>query len=364
MNSALTYNLFNKLLKDNLALLYFGVFSDDITDKLIGLNEHNIVNLESGEKIKKRTSFLITECFQNIVRHGVTFDSIKNYAINKNYFLLRQQDPSIVLASGNYVAGEFQKSIQEKLVHINTLSEEDLKKLYLEVMSNETYVNNRGAGLGLIEIARKSKSKIQFKFREVNDSLSIFFMQANVSAEGKVGDALVLDNSISLYDDLLPENVMLVYKGDFSRNTVLPIIEMIEGNLINQLDEYVIKKKVFLTLVEALQNMSKHGEKVDGSSTGIFIIGKRDRYYTLTTGNYIKKEKRKSIKQSLTSLQEQSKPQLDALYAKMLREGSLTEHGNAGLGLVEIARNCEGNFNFNVFDVDDELDFFVLNINI
>ena len=65
-----TYWFFERIKEDNLCLLYSGNFSDDITNKLIELSEYNINNINALSKMKKKASFLMAECFQNIVRHG------------------------------------------------------------------------------------------------------------------------------------------------------------------------------------------------------------------------------------------------------------------------------------------------------
>ena len=65
-----TYWIFDKLKNDKLSLIYNGSFSDSITHKFIELSEYNLNSNVSMSKIRNRVSYLMAECFQNIVRHG------------------------------------------------------------------------------------------------------------------------------------------------------------------------------------------------------------------------------------------------------------------------------------------------------
>ena len=72
-----TYWFFEQFIDDNFCLLYAGNINDEITDKIIGLSEHHFENKEGFSQTKKKVSFLLAECFQNIIRHAGTESSIK-----------------------------------------------------------------------------------------------------------------------------------------------------------------------------------------------------------------------------------------------------------------------------------------------
>jgi hypothetical protein len=51
---------------------------------------------------------------------------------------------------------------------------DQVKELYMEVLSNGIMSNKGGAGLGFITMALKAKSKINYESQEVSDALTFF----------------------------------------------------------------------------------------------------------------------------------------------------------------------------------------------
>ena len=65
------YNLYKQFDKDKICLSYLGDFDDEVTHNIIELSDFNLQHNSDLIKIKSRVSFLIAECFQNVVRHKI-----------------------------------------------------------------------------------------------------------------------------------------------------------------------------------------------------------------------------------------------------------------------------------------------------
>ena len=77
----------------------------------------------------------------------------------------------------NAIKNENVKRIKDRLDHLNTLDKQQLRQLHKEVMQGENdNPESKGAGLGLIEIARRATEPIGYTFEPVNDNLSSFTM--------------------------------------------------------------------------------------------------------------------------------------------------------------------------------------------
>ena len=70
----------------------------------------------------------------------------------------------------------------------------------------------------------------------------------------------------------------------------------------------------------------------------VFPGNKKDGYWSVITANKILTEKIEGLKASIDNINGLNKEDLNALYKKQIREGSLSEKGGAGLGLIDIAR--------------------------
>jgi hypothetical protein len=123
----------------------------------------------------------MVECLQNIVKHAEDLnekdeDGLKNNAI----FMLGKQVNEYIVTSGNPVRNEVIPNIQGKLEKVNALDKEGLKELYKEIIKNTEISEKSGAGLGFVDMARKSGEKLGFSFEPINDEFSFFTLRVTV----------------------------------------------------------------------------------------------------------------------------------------------------------------------------------------
>ena len=59
-----------------------------------------------------------------------------------------------------------------------------------------------------------------------------------------------------------PSDILLIYNGRFNTQTTKSVLLLAERNIESISDYPGIKRKVFNILVECLQNVVKHGEKL------------------------------------------------------------------------------------------------------
>jgi hypothetical protein len=72
------------------------------------------------------------------------------------------------------------QSLQDKLDKINELDKEGLKNLYKEIIKNNKLSDKGGAGLGFVDMARKSGRKLEYEFEPINDSSSFFSLKTTI----------------------------------------------------------------------------------------------------------------------------------------------------------------------------------------
>ena len=73
----------------------------------------------------------------------------------------------------------------ERINHLNSLDKQGLRKYYREMIRNDnTNPDSQGAGLGLIEIARRATAPIGYSFEPISEGLSFFTMYVEITQEG------------------------------------------------------------------------------------------------------------------------------------------------------------------------------------
>ena len=69
---------------------------------------------------------------------------------------------------------------RRKLQKINSLDKEHLREYYREVLGNGAITEKGTAGLGMIDIARKSGNKLEYEFLEIDKYFSFFSLNVKI----------------------------------------------------------------------------------------------------------------------------------------------------------------------------------------
>ena len=179
----------------------------------------------------------------------------------------------------------------------------------------------------------------------------------------------IMVDAFNIYDKMEKNNILLSFKGDITSELLTSILQIMENKMDNMQEEPKMKKKVYNVLVECLQNLYHHMDDVadaagDVNRSAIFMIGKLNNAYTITTGNYILSENVNGLKSRLDEVNALTKEELKEYYKKVLNNGEMSLKGGGGLGMIDIARKTGEKLEYNFLEIDNKVSFFTLNIKI
>jgi Family of unknown function (DUF6272) len=174
------YDLHKTMLKQNLILVYEGEFTQEITKSVLAMAERNMDAFGEESNIKRKVFNVMVECLQNICKHAEGFDT-EMYGRNSAIFMIGKQLDEYVITSGNAIPNDKVSDLSRKLDQINSLDKDGLKELYKSVIKHNPLSDKGGAGLGFIDMARKSGKKLSFDFEPINDQLSFFSLRTTIS---------------------------------------------------------------------------------------------------------------------------------------------------------------------------------------
>lgn len=101
--------------------------------------------------------------------------------LSKGMFILGVKDKQYFLESGNLVKQESMDLLKERIDYLNTLDKKELRRFYKEQLKKDnTNPESKGAGLGLIEIARRANSPIEYSFRILDQGMAFFTMYVTI----------------------------------------------------------------------------------------------------------------------------------------------------------------------------------------
>jgi len=346
---------------------YRGSFTTKVTDTILALTESNLQNENVEKKIRKRVFFIIVEGLQNVTRHQSSADS-DELAGYPGLFVVQYKPDGYYITTGNLIKTTHEKNITKLINKINNLNKEELKKYSLEKLGEGEFSDKGGAGLGLIEIARKSGNKLVYEFDKINDDYSFFYMHSKIidfSDDSKSDSVDSLKQIIKRHKLLEKENILLNFIGAFTQDTLVNLLSITENQLQGTV---ILKMKVFNLMVEILQNIVNHADiytlnNVTGKHA-IFYIKESKENLTFTSGNYVENYKIKEFKEKLENVNNLSETDLSDEYNETLLNFNNKNDENPGLGLLDIKMKAKNAFIYDFYKIDDKFSFFTLKIQI
>lgn len=176
------YDLHRTMMSQNLILVYQGEFTQETTKSILAMAERNLDSTGEESSIKRKVFNVMVEALQNIVKHSdeLVADGIHSHMA---IFLIGKEKDRFTIMAGNPIKKTNMPNLKEKLEHINSLDKDGLKDLYKEIIKNTTISDKGGAGLGFVDMARKSGEKLSYEFPEMSPDYCFFCLKVNIARD-------------------------------------------------------------------------------------------------------------------------------------------------------------------------------------
>ncbi|MTI21337.1 hypothetical protein E1176_09930 [Fulvivirga sp. RKSG066] len=170
------FDLHQTMLDHSLILVYEGEFTQEITKSVLAMAERNMDSSGEESSIKRKVFNVMVECLQNIVKHAD--DVEENHSA---IFMIGKHENEYLIVSGNPILKGDIDGLNKKLENINSLDKDGLKALYKDIIKNTQISDKGGAGLGFVDMARKSGRPLEFDFIDMDDKYSFFCLKTSIS---------------------------------------------------------------------------------------------------------------------------------------------------------------------------------------
>lgn len=175
-----TYEKFRRMTDNNIMLSFKGEITSDIITMVLQIAENKLDAAQEKGSVKKKIFNVLVECLQNLYHHAekdTTVDDPQKAALLELWY---EEDYYNIL-TGNYIKNENVENLKVRIDKVNSLSRDDLRRYYREILDNEQISDKGGADLGMIDMARKSGEKLSYNFEKINNELSFFDLLVRVS---------------------------------------------------------------------------------------------------------------------------------------------------------------------------------------
>ena len=170
---------FEETTKNDTILKYSGNISSDVVNKT--LDDIEVLLQEQGLSRKKikRAYNAIVEGVQNLYHHSIKAPDSENEG-KFGAYCIKVHNDEIDIITGNYITFNVVQIIKDRIDQINILEKDDLKALYKKILSNQEFSDKGGGGLGMVDIAKRTGSKLQYSFFDFDEKYTFFELKVNV----------------------------------------------------------------------------------------------------------------------------------------------------------------------------------------
>lgn len=179
------YDLYQMMERENILLSFKGVVTSDLLTSVLSIMESKMDYMDESPKTKKKVFNVLVECLQNLYHHiddGTEAEerNIERIEAKSALFMVAKTGDQFVISTGNYIEKSSAGELEARLEKINGMDKDELKAYYQEVLNNGSVSDKGTAGLGMIDIARKSGNKLEYQFLPVNDTSSFFCLTIKI----------------------------------------------------------------------------------------------------------------------------------------------------------------------------------------
>jgi hypothetical protein len=159
-------------------------FSGPMTHEMIeGVGRAIRVKIEGGEEGDKRAALKVFSIFveqvENVIRYSVEKDHVDSN-MSFGIIVIGKKEGHFYIIGGNKIAAEKQEKLESYLQQLSKMNKDELKIFYKEKRRAERVDGSKGAGIGFIEMARKSSQPIEFNFQKVDEIHSFFTIKITI----------------------------------------------------------------------------------------------------------------------------------------------------------------------------------------
>ncbi len=367
----LVYDL-AKIVKDEyFEYIYRGNFTPTITENIFSLTESKFSKDEETFKIRKRISYIMIECLQNITRHQDQSETDTNK--DSGLFVLQRTKFKVFVTNGNVIRTEKIAKLEKHIQTITHLNADELKEYYQKVLAEGDISDKGGAGLGLISMARRTGRHLLYRFVKIDETYSYYYLQneislENISNEPDPSSELASLDRISKYHTILnKQNILLNFNGAFAYDRLESILPIVEAHPIETDENKVL---AFDLSVKLLKNIIFFADNATDDNTattnlgnrGVFLLSKHDGTLFLTSGNYILNTKAQTLKNKIELINQTTPESLNKLYKYLSEFFESNESTKPDLSLFEMKLKSKNNLFYSFTPEGSLRSFFTIQI--
>jgi hypothetical protein len=174
------YGFYKTIKANEIRLVYEGKITHQITKAFIALAEAQMAEDQETVRVQRIIFHVMVECLQNISRYADDHESRDNIYSGRGIFMISKNSDIYCITTGNAILNDKIPALKKMIDRVNELDEPMLKDFYIKQMREGRLSEKGGAGLGFIDIRRKTGSKLDYHFLPISDNISFFMLTTTI----------------------------------------------------------------------------------------------------------------------------------------------------------------------------------------
>jgi len=362
----LTRRIRDKMMRKRLMFVYRGIVTNINSISLLMLLEKEMEYSDFGFVGRKRLFMFVLESLQNISRH-----SNKEQHSIMSLVTYSKTPEGYTVTTGNIMDKSHVPELRKRLREINKLNPEEVKTYYRQMLDASKISDKGGAGLGLIEMAKKTGNKLDFDFIKVDDQNYYYVLSKTVDSGGtgtnvaEQGRRFSGRTVMGLEKLMAKNNIYMVWSNHITPDVGKEMLSFTETRLRETDVDSGVKRRVFSILVEILENVAKYSPGKEPElkyGMPVAMIKMEGDAFFLTTGNLIRNDHVAALKAKLKLVNSYDRAELKELYREILSKQSSSSDNTGAMGLIDIARKSGNKLRYAFDKVNDEYSYYLLRV--
>ncbi|NQZ76969.1 MAG: hypothetical protein HRT61_12840 [Ekhidna sp.] len=180
---------FKKMMTESdVNIVYLGNVTQTTIEGVTEMISEDLSVRNESRKVTKRVYHVMMESLQNICKHAdsqtdTESNSLESGLVKQGIFLIGHNDTEYFITTGNNIEISSAAALREILDEINSQDADGIRQMYKHAMLNSDIGETGGAGLGFIDMAKKTGTKYEYYFEPDNETSCFFILTMRIAKE-------------------------------------------------------------------------------------------------------------------------------------------------------------------------------------
>jgi hypothetical protein len=125
--------------------------------------------------LRRRVFSILVEILENVAKYNPGKEAEAEHGLP--VVMIQSEDDIYTIMTGNLISSGNVKNLQRKIEEINRSDRSGLIEMMADSLVHQNIQDDTTGNMGLIEMARKSRNKLQYNFEQVNEAYSYYVLK-------------------------------------------------------------------------------------------------------------------------------------------------------------------------------------------